>query len=82
MAAAGAAEAGAAPALVHALSGLVMLAAAVDGKGLEEEGSPFANRQVAVLGEFLEKLLVAENGVRRPERLEVVAEEKLLPEIH
>lgn len=60
-----AAEARAPPAAVDSLGGLVMLPAGIDGQALHQERGAPADRIAAVLGEFLQKFLVAKNLVGR-----------------
>src|SRR5579872_2927322 len=72
MAAVTAAQSGSTPAAIHSLCCLVVQAAGVDRKALEQKGGSPADRILAMLGQFFQELLMAEERVRGPPGLESV----------
>ena len=65
-----AAQARSTPAAVYALGSFVVQAAGVDREALHEKGGAAADRIATVVGQLFQELLMAEEWVRRPRRLE------------
>ena len=77
MAAVVAAEPRSPPAAIDALSRFVVQPAGVDREALHEKSGSPADRIAAMLGEFFQELLMAEERVRRLRRFERLKEAKL-----